>query len=245
MRQSEVVYIGDPTLADADFSIRIFFLKGAELGFVGTPLICAVYEWLRRRNRPKKPGQVVVEQNGQRIVVRLSEHGLGYVCPRPDKDDELDDAAIAPIAAMLGIDKGEIRSAQYQRLEPSPRIAVQLADRDAVKALAEKNPPVTFSICLWAWREDGAESNVEQAILFPGSFDPVCGMSPGWAGYSFAAKGLLTKPMIISQGCAWGREAFVRISLEDNGDILVVGKCVTTISGRVDFEIQPPASNEQ
>jgi predicted PhzF superfamily epimerase YddE/YHI9 len=231
----ETVFVSKPqNYSDADFRIEVYFQTGAEVGFIGGALISACRAWLAHGGVRHTQGKLAVEQQGLILYVdQTADDTFQYVAPRPTRNDLADDGTKAAIAVMLGIGVGDIVSAKYQRGGPSPRVAVQLKDADAVSAVTPAN--ITMSLCVWGnYPQPGRR---QATIYFKGGVDHGCAESTGWLLYADLETDPKAGAIVVEQSCQFGREVAVQATPQPDGSVLITGATFITIIAQICFNI--------
>src|SRR6516164_4757602 len=104
---SETTFLLPATLSEADYRVRIFTLA-RELPFAGHPTLGTCHAWLAAGGKPRQPGLIVQECGAGLVPVRHDDKGLAFAAPPLLRSGPVEDGFVKEIAAVLGIDRGEI-----------------------------------------------------------------------------------------------------------------------------------------
>jgi PhzF family phenazine biosynthesis protein len=241
---SETTFLLEPEDPGADYRVRIFtsaaqsaFTAGSayELPFAGHPTLGSCHAWLDAGGAPRD--DVVVQECGAGLVrVRRAADGLAFAAPPLIRSGPVEEALVAHIAALLGIERGEIVDAAWADNGPG-WVAVLLARAEAVLALRPgavdmeigvvgpypEGSPCAFEVRAFA-AKDGATLE-----------DPVTGSLNASLAQWLLATGRASAPYVASQGTARDRSGRVHVSRDADGSIWVGGGVVTCIAGEVDL----------
>lgn len=239
---SETTFVLPPTDPAADYRVRIF-TPGAELPFAGHPTIGTCHAWLEAGGVPKTPGVIVQECGVGLVHLRQTNGRLAFAAPPLIKGGPVSEDELAPVCAVLDVDRAEIVDAQWADNGPG-WIAVRLASAEAVLNLQPD-----FGAVEGVGHGIAGEFPVGVVGITPGSVDnivvraffgadgvptedPVTGSLNAALAQWLLADGTLTAPYVASQGTALGRNGRVYIE-EADGQIWVGGDAVTVIAGEV------------
>jgi PhzF family phenazine biosynthesis protein len=239
---SEATFILPPTSPQADYRVRIFTLA-RELPFAGHPTLGSCHAWLQAGGTPRDPGVIVQECGAGLVPIRRGEHGLAFAAPPLLRTGPVDDAFVAQLAEVLGIDRGEIVDTQWADNGPG-WVAVLLRDAERVLSLEPDcsrwagegsldvgivGPYPPGSECAWEVR---AVFSDEQGAMRE---DPVTGSLNASLAQWLLASGRATAPYVASQGTRLGRRGRPRIEQDADGTVWVGGATITRIRGEVDI----------
>ncbi|OVZ58508.1 phenazine biosynthesis protein PhzF [Pigmentiphaga sp. NML080357] len=233
---SETTFLLRPTVAGADYRLRIFTPSG-ELPFAGHPTLGSCHAWLQAGGRPRAAD--IVQECGVGLVrIRRDQGRLAFAAPPLRRSGPIDPATLAQAARGLGIAPQAIVAANWVDNGPA-WIAVMLASRADVLALKPDFPALgTLKLGVvgpWDPATDGAEAQFEVRAFAPGlgiPEDPVTGsLNAGVAQWLIGA-GLAPASYVASQGTARGRAGRLYISRAD-GDIWVGGDVADCVTGEV------------
>jgi PhzF family phenazine biosynthesis protein len=232
---SETTFVFPPADRGADYRVRIF-TPVAELPFAGHPTLGTCHAWLEDGRSPAREGVVVQECGAGLVAVRATPAGLAFAAPPLIRSGPVEEPLVRRIAAMLGIDRGEIVAAQWVDNGPG-WVAVMLESADAVLALRPGVVDLSLGV-VGPYRPDSPEA-FEVRAFFPkdGSTveDPVTGSLNASLAEWLLRDGRADAPYVASQGTALGRRGRVHVSREPDGTIWVAGATVTCIAGEVDL----------
>jgi len=226
-----VLPVLDPT---ADYRVRIF-TPTHELPFAGHPTLGTCHAWLEHGGHPR--GDAIVQECAAGLIpIRPTDDGLAFAAPPLVRSGPVEDQLVARIAAMLGIDPGEIVDSQWVDNGPG-WVAVLLSDAQAVLDLTPG--PVELDVGVAGPHPAGHDAQFEVRAFFPvdGTTreDPVTGsLNASLAGWLLAS-GRATAPYTAAQGTALGRRGRVHISVDGDGAIWVAGATRTVIAGSVEL----------
>jgi predicted PhzF superfamily epimerase YddE/YHI9 len=137
---SETTFVLEPTAPEADYRVRIF-TPVAELPFAGHPTLGTCHAWLEASPSAAAADDPVVQECGAGLVrVRRTEGGLAFAAPPLVRSGPVEDALIAHLGAMLGVEPEHIVDAQWVDNGPG-WVAVLLESADAVLALPGAGRP--------------------------------------------------------------------------------------------------------
>src|SRR3954451_16980020 len=112
---SETTFLLEPTMAGADYRVRIFTPQ-RELPFAGHPTLGACHVWLGLGGKPR--GAHVVQECGAGLV-RIKRDGAGekmrlaFAAPPQRRSGEVEPELLARIAQSLGITGDAILKSQW------------------------------------------------------------------------------------------------------------------------------------
>jgi PhzF family phenazine biosynthesis protein len=238
---SETTFILTPTVAGADYRLRIF-TASRELPFAGHPTLGSCHAWLGGRGAgeeevgPVMHQPVIQECAAGLISVGSHSDGLAFAAPPLVRSGPVDEPLILQLAQVLRIGRDEIVDAQWVDNGPG-WVAVLLADADAVLHL--RPGPVDFPIGAVGPYPPGSPEAFEVRAFVGGlgssSEDPVTGSLNASLAEWLLRRGSATAPYVASQGTVLGRSGRVRIDRDALGTIWVGGGTVTCISGEVEL----------
>jgi PhzF family phenazine biosynthesis protein len=170
------------------------------------------------------------------IRVRRTEGGLAFAAPRLVRSGPVDDALLAHLGAMLGVDREDIVDAQWVDNGPG-WVAVLLGSAEAVLALRPK--AVDLDVGVVGPLPEGTSEALEVRAFFPKDGatveDPVTGSLNASVAEWLLRTGRVKAPYVARQGTALNREGRVQISCDSDGGIWVAGATCTRIEGQVDL----------
>ncbi len=237
---SETTFVLPPTDPAADYRVRIF-TPDVELPFAGHPTIGTCHAWLEAGGVPKTEGTIMQECGVGLVTLRHAEGRLAFAAPPLIKGGPVDEELLAPVCAVLDIDRSEIVDAQWADNGPG-WIAVMLESAEAVLALKPDfgavdsyDIGVVGSYPLGVVGKIGAVG-IEVRAFFRSSGqaaeDPVTGSLNAALAQWLLGNGTLSAPYVAAQGTALGRAGRVYVD-EADGEIWVGGDAVSVVSGTV------------
>ena len=247
---SETTFVLPPTDPAADYRVRIF-TPDVELPFAGHPTIGTCHAWLEAGGVPKTEGTIMQECGVGLVTLRHAEGRLAFAAPPLIKGGPVDEELLAPVCAVLDIDRSEIVDAQWADNGPG-WIAVMLESAEAVLALKPDFGAVdSYDIGVvgsyplgvvgkigTVGMSGGSPENttVEVRAFFRSSGqaaeDPVTGSLNAALAQWLLGNGTLSAPYVAAQGTALGRAGRVYVD-EADGEIWVGGDAVSVVSGTV------------
>jgi PhzF family phenazine biosynthesis protein len=205
-----------------------------DLPFVGHPTLGTCHAWLAGGGVPSQGG-VIVQQCGAGLVrVRQTADGLAFAAPPLLRTGPPSEALVQHLAAVLGIDRGDIVDAEWADNGPG-WVAVLLRSADAVLALRPGITDVHLGVA--GPHPPGSPQAFEVRAFVPKDGgtgeDPVTGSLNASLAEWLLRTGRATAPYVASQGTVLGREGRVRVCLDADGTIWVGGGTVTCVTGQV------------
>jgi PhzF family phenazine biosynthesis protein len=235
---SETAFLLCPTAAGADYRIRIFALA-RELPFAGHPTLGGCHAWLTAGGRPRHPGVIVQECAAGLVPIRRDAARLAFAAPPLLRSGPVAEDFVRKVAAVLGIDRGDIVDAQWVD-NGTGWVGVLLRDAAAVLAIEPD-----FGRCTGVGRLEiglvgpypaGSEWAFEVRALFSddrGAMreDPVTGSLNASLAQWLLSTGRAKAPYIASQGTRLGRRGRPVISQDATGTVWVGGHVETLFDG--------------
>ncbi len=166
---SETTFLLTPTVAEADYRVRIFTPRG-ELPFAGHPTLGSCYVWLAGGGRAR--GAKVVQECGVGLVrIRRDGTQLAFAAPPLRRSGAAEPGLIAQIARGLRIAPAAIRAAEW--IDNGPGwVGALLGSRAAVLALcpdfAALGDIKLGVIGAWDAAQDGDAAQFEVRAFFAG-----------------------------------------------------------------------------
>jgi len=232
---SETTFVLAPDDPEADYRVRIF-TPVLELPFAGHPTLGTCHAWLAAGGAPKGDG-VIVQQCGAGLVpIRRTQEGLAFAAPPLVRSGPVDEELVEHIAAVLGIERGEIVDAEWADNGPG-WVAVLLDSAEAVLAL--RPGPVDLDVGVVGPYPAGRPAAFEVRAFFPKEGatveDPVTGSLNASLAEWLLRTGRADAPYVASQGTALGRAGRVHVTRDEDGTIWVGGGTVTCVDGEVEL----------
>lgn len=231
---SEATFVLPPTVAEADYQVRIF-CPGRELPFAGHPTLGTARAWLAAGGRPL--GADVVQQCGAGLVtVRIQDdESLAFAAPALRQQGPLPEADVDLLVRGLGVDHSAVVDHQWCDNGPQWQTLL-LHDAEAVLA-------VTPDPQLLAGRDVGIVGpssttgvDFEVRAFFPGNSglaeDPVTGSLNAAIAQWLIPTGRAPTRYTAAQGTRLGRQGRVHLESLD-GVVWVGGACVDVVTGEV------------
>lgn len=235
MNLSETTFVLPPTRPEADYRVRIF-TPVAELPFAGHPTLGTCHAWLSAGGRTAVDRDVVQECAAGLVRIRATADGLAFMAPPVLRDGPVEDALVARIAAMLGIERDSVVDAQWVDNGPG-WVAVLLGGADDVLAL--RPGPVDIDLGVVGPYPPGSPQAFEVRAFFPKDGatveDPVTGSLNASLAAWLLRTGRASAPYVASQGTVLGRAGRVHVSRDQDGAIWVGGGTVTCVVGHVEL----------
>ena len=234
---SETCFLSAPDDAAADYRVRIW-TPGGELPFAGHPTLGSCHAWLAAGGAPRHADAIVQQCVVGLVRVRRDGERLAFEAP-PLRREAVDDAALAPLLAALGLQRGQLRAAAW--LDNGPRwlglllgsAAAVLAlepDHAALKALGVKVGAIgahdagESSGCAFEVRAFAAAIGIAE--------DPVTGSLNASLAQWLIGEGIAPPRYVAAQGTRLERAGRVHIERRD-GVVWVGGASVGCVEGRV------------
>lgn len=237
---SESSFLLEPTVTEADYRVRIF-TPGQELPFAGHPTIGSCQAWLNAGGHPKTPGRIVQECDLGLIDLKQTDDRIAFAAPPLIRGGDVDEALVAEMAQVLGIERSEVVAAQWGDNGPG-WVVLMLESADAVLALDLPHPSDDLGLGVVGLYPPGADTGcaVELRAFFshgtgPVFEDPVTGSLNASTAQWLLSTGRLTAPYVASQGTAMGRRGRVNIDQDSSGTIWVGGVAIASITGEVEL----------
>lgn len=231
---SETTFVMAPTIAHADYRVRIF-TPGGEIPFAGHPTLGTARAWLDSRGRTSKdPNLIVQECAAGRIDVRVFPDHLAFAAPPMIHTGELDPETVTLFTRGLGIEPEQVVAHQWVDNGPGWAV-IMLPSAQEVLAL---NPdfssipdamvgvigpyppgsPFAFELRSFAPRVGVPE-------------DPVCGSMNASVAQWLTSSRLAPAHYRVSQGSQQHRTGEITISVDDTNTVWVGGTAQVLFHG--------------
>lgn len=238
---SESSFLLEPTVAEADYRVRIF-TPGQELPFAGHPTVGSCQAWLNAGGRPNTPGRVVQECGVGLVHLKVTGDRIAFAAPPLIRGGDVDESFIVEMAGVLGIDRAEVVDAQWGDNGPG-WVVLMLADAATVLELdLPVGPAADLDLGVVGKYPEGSgeECAVEVRAFFshgtgPIREDPVTGSLNASVAQWLLDTRQLTSPYVASQGTAMGRRGRIYIDQASDGEIWVGGIATASIAGEIDI----------
>lgn len=232
---SECTFVLPPTTPGADYRVRIFSLA-TELPFAGHPTLGTARAWLDAGGQPNDPGLVVQECGAGLVPVRIDGDRLAFAAPARLRSGPVDDALVAELVEILGVDRGRVVDAEW--LDNGPGwVGLLLDDARTVLELRPdaSSHPGRWDIGVIGPHAAGSDAVFELRAFFtdgtgPLREDPVTGSLNAAAAEWMLATGRASAPYVTAQGTAMGRRGRVHIARDDEG-LWVGGRAEIVLAG--------------
>lgn len=233
MNLSETTFVLPPTVAEADYRVRIF-TPLAELPFAGHPTLGTCHAWLSTHDTA---ADVIVQECAAGLIrVRRGQGPLAFAAPPTVRSGPVDEPFVERIAAVLNLDRAAIIAAQWVDNGPG-WVAVMLAS--AAEVLALRPGFVDFDLGVVGPYPPGSPEAFELRAFFPKDGttveDPVTGSLNASVAQWLVATGQAQTPYLASQGTVLGRRGRIYINADPDGQIWVGGGTVTCVSGHAEL----------
>jgi PhzF family phenazine biosynthesis protein len=232
---SETTFLLPPTVADADYRVRIF-TPVAELPFAGHPTLGTCHAWVEQDAERAGRDVVVQECAAGLVPVRKTSAGLAFSAPPLLRSGPVEEELVTRIAGVLGIEREAVVDSQWVDNGPG-WVAVLLASADEVLALTPGFDELDIGVV--GPYPEGGEVAFEVRAFFAknGTLveDPVTGSLNASLAEWLLRSGRATVPYVASQGTALGRSGRVSVSRDSDGVIWVAGQTVTCVTGQVEL----------
>jgi PhzF family phenazine biosynthesis protein len=233
---SETTFLLRPTLAGADYRLRIF-TPGGELPFAGHPTLGSCHAWLEAGGQPAREAVLIQECGVGLVTIRRDDAGLAFAAPPLRRTGALPPELLGRIRSGLGLAPGDI--VDHQWVDNGPGWCAVLL-RDAGRVLALKPDFAALegiALGVVGPHDPARDSDFEVRAFVPSlgvPEDPVTGsLNAGIAQWLIGA-GIAPDRYRASQGGALGRHGRIRVE-RAGGEIWIGGATVTCIEGTVRF----------
>lgn len=233
---SETTFVHTPTMAGADYRVRIFTPTG-ELPFAGHPTLGTCHAWLEQHPGAHLRDRPVLQQCPMGLVpIRTTPDGLAFAAPPLLRDGPVERDLLTRITAMLGIQPADVVAAEHADNGPG-WVAILLPSADAVLALRPSAVDVPVGVV--GPYPQGSAAAFELRAFLPRNAalmeDPVTGSLNAAVAQWLLRTGRARSPYLASQGTALHRSGRVHIHRDDDGAIWVGGATITRLSGTAIF----------
>jgi PhzF family phenazine biosynthesis protein len=236
---SETAFLLKPTVAEADYRVRIFTLQ-RELPFAGHPTLGSCHAWLTEGGVPRHAAEIVQECGAGLIRIGVDKGALSFAAPPVVRSGPVDAALASEIAGFLGIEQTEMVDLRWADNGPG-WVAVLLKSADAVRNL---KPPKHFHRRLDLGVVGPSASGDPVAFEIRAFFtdhlngiieDPVTGSLNASVAQWLIGTGRAQPPYLVAQGTCLGRHGRVRITIDETNQVWVGGKTETLFAGEAMF----------
>lgn len=237
---SETTFLVAPESEHADYGVRIFTLSG-ELPFAGHPTLGTCHVW--SGSSGDTASEVVQECGAGLVGLRRQDGRFAFAAPPLIRDGPVDEADIADLAGVMGIDVSDIVASRWVDNGPG-WVGLLLEDSDAVLGLepdfSRHRGSESLEIGVVGFHPEGHECAYEVRAFFTGYGgrmleDPVTGSLNASVAQWLLSEGRVKAPYIASQGARLGRTGRVHVSQDDAGSVWVGGNTTTLVEGTLDI----------
>ncbi len=243
---SETTFVLPPTQPQASYRLRIFTPK-QELPFAGHPSIGTAHALLSAGRIQASNGGLIQECAAGLLPIRVDGDGLAHrIYVRAPKIKQIAiDAQTLVDAALTGLTRGSLLPAL---LDNGPRWwCVQLTDENMVRQMTPNLAQIAeltiatqaVGLCVYAHSAAPDYQLVLRAFCPADGIpeDPVTGSANAAVGAWLARNGKLpSMPYLASQGREVGRNGFVNVEYDDDGQIWIGGQTQTIIEGALQWQ---------
>lgn len=229
---SETTFLLRPTMANADYRVRIF-TPSQELPFAGHPTLGSCHVWLAVRGNANGR-EIIQECEAGLIRIRRDDDRLSFAAPDLRRSGPVEPEILARVVKGLQISPDTIVDANWVDNGPG-WLAVLLCSREEVLALRPDFATLSGLrvgvVAPWKPTECGREADFEvRAFTAAGFEDPVTGSLNAGLAQWLIGSGIAPSTYVASQGTVLGRAG--RVHVERVGhEIWIGGNVVTCIEG--------------
>lgn len=232
---SECTFVLPPTMADADYRVRIFSLN-TEIPFAGHPTLGTARAWLDAGGVPATPGTVIQECGAGLIPVRIEVDRLAFAAPPLLRSGPVDPKMVDALVSILGIGREHVVDTAW--LDNGPGWVGLLLD--SARTVLQLRPdasahPGRWDIGVIGAHDPDSETAFELRAFFtegdePLREDPVTGSLNAAAAEWLITTGRASPPYLAAQGTAMGRHGRIHITSDDSG-LWIGGQATVVLSG--------------
>jgi PhzF family phenazine biosynthesis protein len=231
---SETTFVLTPTVAEADYQVRIF-TPTTELPFAGHPTLGTCHAWLHH-DPPQHARDRIVQQCASGLIsIRRTGYGLAFAAPPLVRHGPVDADTVDQVASALRLNRTEILDAQWVDNGPG-WLGVLVRDADVVRGLRPTLLGGAIGVIgphpagsPWAFEVRAFLSSNGATIE-----DPVTGSLNASLAQWLIATHRARPPYVVSQGAVIGAAGRVHIETDVDGGVWVGGGTLTAIVGRID-----------
>ena len=234
MNLSETVFLSRPTLAEADYAVRIFALD-QELPWAGHPTLGACHAWIEAGG--KGGGHRRIFQQCEAGLVTIFDEGgrLEFVAPPLLRHEPPSDAELARALRLLGSDGRGLIDAMW--IDNGPGWLGLLFDSaETILSLKpERSWPAAIHLGVAGFHAPGSQFALEARAFHTDQHltaieDPATGSFNAAVAQWLIGAGRLPASYSVSQGAAIGRQGRIDVRARD-GAISISGRTRTVIRG--------------
>ncbi len=235
MNLSETSFLLPPTIAEADYRVRIF-TAARELPFAGHPTLGSCHAWLRGGGKPHDASKIVQECGAGLIPIRPSDGTLAFAAPRLVRTGPVDESKLAEVARVLRIDRSAFVDAQWADNGPGWLVVLLDTAEAVVRLEPARDHSTRLDLGIVGPYPRGRQPAFEVRALFTDQHgaireDPVTGSLNASVAQWLLASGRASAPYTASQGARVGCDGRVYISQDREGSVWVGGRSSTLFEG--------------
>lgn len=234
---SETAFVFPPTVAGADYRVRIFTLE-REMPFAGHPTLGSCCAWLKSGGKPRR-GDLIVQQCGAGLVpIRHVNGELAFAAPPLLRSGPVEADELAELALFLGVDRTDIVDATWADNGPGWVVAMLPSAERVLNLSPKATHPTRMDVGVVGVHPAGAVSKYELRAFFTDQHgnvreDPVTGsLNASVAQWLFATR-RERHGYVASQGSRVGRAGRIQLSQDENGQVWVGGKTMLISEGEL------------
>ncbi|MFE3051107.1 PhzF family phenazine biosynthesis protein [Streptomyces albidoflavus] len=232
---SETTFVLPPTVAEADYRLRIF-TPGGELPFAGHPTLGSARAWLDNGGTPQHGERVVQECAAGLVSVRRGDGILSFAAPPLLRDGALDEEYLGRIVAAFGIGRADVLAHQWVDNGPGWAVVMLPTAEDVLALDPDLSLIPTAMVGAIGAYPEGSGHAFEMRTFAPGvgvAEDPVCGSMNASVGQWLTATGKAPSSYRVSQGARMGRAGTIEITADTDGTVWVGGAAAVCIRGTI------------
>ncbi|VTU41386.1 Trans-2,3-dihydro-3-hydroxyanthranilate isomerase (plasmid) [Variovorax sp. PBS-H4] len=230
---SETTFLLRPTIAEADYRLRIF-TPGGELPFAGHPTLGSAHAWLEAGG--VAAGSEIMQECGIGLVgIRRTDDGLAFRAPALLKSGPVEPEVLNKTLSALGVGQDQVLRVEWADNGPG-WVGVVLDSAETVRSLQpdlSKSGELSIGVI---GRDLQGPADYEVRAFDPGAGeDPVTGSLNAAFAVWLIPLGVLPPQYTVRQGTALQREGQVFVTSAADGSIWVGGRCVTVVDGQLEL----------
>jgi PhzF family phenazine biosynthesis protein len=229
---SETTFLLPPTEPEADYRVRIF-TPGGELPFAGHPTLGSCHAWLQAGGRARSAAHIVQQCAVGLVRIRREASSLAFAAPALQRSP-IDEALLRQISEALGLQGAGVLASQTLVNGPT-WLGLLLDSAETVRRLQPDHARLRqLGTKVGVAARQGADLLVRAFAAPIGvAEDPVTGSLNASLAQWLMAEGRMPPSYRASQGGSIGRDGWVHLHREADGQVWVGGDSVTCISGEV------------
>lgn len=231
---SETTFVLPPTVAGADYRLRIF-TPGGELPFAGHPTLGSAHAWLEAGGEPTG-GHPVQECDAGLIGLRRTEGTLAFAAPPTLRSGPLDADLLARVVTALGVDTARV--VDHQWVDNGPGWLALLLDsaNDVLAIEPDLDALAGLDVGVAGPYPAGADAAFEVRAFAPGvgvGEDPVTGSLNASLAQWLIGSGRAPSSYRAAQGARLGRAGVIEVDADQDGAVWIGGATTTVVRGTV------------